>query len=72
MNITLRIRRYHPETDDPPWFDDFEVSVEPTDRLLNALMFIKRNLDGTLCFRKSCAHGVFAKVALTVCAARTL
>ncbi len=66
MNVTLRIRRYHPETDDPPRFEDFEVAVEPTDRLLDALMFIKRNVDGTLCFRKSCAHGVCGSDAMTI------
>ncbi len=66
MNITLRIRRYQPETDDAPRFQDFQVDVEPTDRLLDALMFIKRNIDGTLCFRKSCAHGVCGSDGMTI------
>jgi len=66
MNITLRISRYHPETDDTPRFEDFEVAAEPTDRLLDALMFVKRNLDGTLSFRKSCAHGVCGSDAMTI------
>lgn len=66
MNITLRISRYNPETDGEPRFEDFEVSVEPTDRLLDALMFVKRNLDGTLCFRKSCAHGVCGSDSMTI------
>jgi len=66
MNITLRISRYHPETDDAPRFEDFDVAAEPTDRLLDALMFIKRNLDGTLSFRKSCAHGVCGSDAMTI------
>lgn len=66
MNVTLRISRYHPETDEKPRFQDFGISVEPTDRLLDALMFVKRNLDGTLCFRKSCAHGVCGSDAMTI------
>ena len=66
MNITLRIKRYHPESDDTPRFEDFDVAAEPTDRLLDALMFIKRNLDGTLSFRKSCAHGVCGSDAMTI------
>ncbi len=66
MNITLRISRYHPETDDAPRLEDFEIAVEPTDRLLDALMFIKRNVDGTLSFRKSCAHGVCGSDAMTI------
>ncbi|MHC4371687.1 MAG: succinate dehydrogenase/fumarate reductase iron-sulfur subunit [Planctomycetota bacterium] len=66
MDVTLRISRYHPETDDPPRLEEFEVAVEPTDRLLDALMFIKRNVDGSLCFRKSCAHGVCGSDAMTI------
>jgi succinate dehydrogenase / fumarate reductase iron-sulfur subunit len=66
MNIILRIQRYNPETDNAPRFQDFEVAVEPTDRLLDALMFIKRNVDGTLCFRKSCAHGVCGSDGMTI------
>jgi len=66
MNITLRILRYDPQTGEAPKFQDFEVAVEPTDRLLDALMFIKRNVDGTLCFRKSCAHGVCGSDAMII------
>lgn len=66
MNITLRISRYHPQTDDAPHFQDFETSVEPTDRLLDSLMFIKRNVDGTLSFRKSCAHGICGSDGMTI------
>jgi succinate dehydrogenase / fumarate reductase iron-sulfur subunit len=66
MNITLRISRYNPETDDGPRFQDFEITAEPTDRLLDSLMYIKRNVDGTLSFRKSCAHGVCGSDAMTI------
>jgi succinate dehydrogenase / fumarate reductase iron-sulfur subunit len=66
MNIILRILRYNPQTDSAPKFQDFTVTAEPTDRLLDALMFIKRNLDGTLSFRKSCAHGVCGSDAMII------
>jgi succinate dehydrogenase / fumarate reductase iron-sulfur subunit len=66
MNIILRIQRYNPQTDDAPRFQDFDVAVEPTERILDALMFIHRNLDGTLCFRKSCAHGVCGSDAMII------
>lgn len=65
MNITLRIKRHQPESCEFK-FQDFKVAVKPTDRLLDALVFIKRNLDGTLCFRKSCAHGVCGSDAMTI------
>jgi len=66
MNITLRILRYDPRTDSAPKFQDFAVTVEPTDRILDTLMFIKRSLDGTLSFRKSCAHGVCGSDAMII------
>jgi succinate dehydrogenase / fumarate reductase iron-sulfur subunit len=66
MNITLRIKRYQPEISKEHNFQDFTIEVEPTSRVLDALMFIKRNLDGTLCFRKSCAHGVCGSDAMTI------
>lgn len=66
MNIVLRIKRYNPETDDAPRSQDFNVTVEPTDRLLDCLMLIKRTMDGTLSFRKSCAHGVCGSDAMTI------
>jgi succinate dehydrogenase / fumarate reductase iron-sulfur subunit len=66
MNITLRIKRYRCENGSESKFQDFKVSIEPTDRLLDALVYIKRNLDGTLCFRKSCAHGVCGSDAMTI------
>lgn len=66
MKIILRIKRYQPESIESPMFQDFEVAVKPTDRLLDTLMFIKRNIDSTLSFRKSCAHGVCGSDGMTI------
>jgi succinate dehydrogenase / fumarate reductase iron-sulfur subunit len=58
VKITLRIQRFNPETDKAPYYRDYDVEVAPTDRMLDALIQVKNSLDGTLSFRKSCAHGV--------------
>jgi succinate dehydrogenase / fumarate reductase iron-sulfur subunit len=58
VKITLNIQRYNPETDTQPYYQAYTLDVAPTDRILDALMQIKDTLDGTLAFRKSCAHGV--------------
>ena len=48
------IYRYNPETDDKPRMQDYDVALEPPDRmLLDALVRIKA-LDDTLTFRRSC------------------
>ena len=66
MNVTLRIQRFNPETDAEPYFQEYAIQVAPTDRVLDALMHIKAHVDGTLAFRKSCAHGVCGSDAMII------
>jgi succinate dehydrogenase / fumarate reductase iron-sulfur subunit len=66
MNVIFSILRYNPEADKEAAYQDFEVEVKPTERLLDVLVYIKRNLDNTLSFRRSCAHGVCGSDAMTI------
>ncbi len=67
MKIVLKIRRFNPEaTGAGAYFQRYNTDVEPTDRLLDALMHVKQYQDGTLTFRKSCAHGVCGSDAMRV------
>ncbi len=66
MDVTLKIKRFNPETDKEPRYQDFTVETEPDERILDALMRIKRFQDGTLGFRKSCAHGVCGSDAMRI------
>jgi len=66
MKLIFNIYRYDPKSDKEAFYQDFEVTVQPTDRLLDVLVYIKRNLDNTLSFRKSCAHGVCGSDAMTI------
>jgi succinate dehydrogenase / fumarate reductase iron-sulfur subunit len=58
MQVTMRIFRYNPEADKKPHYETYELEAEPTDRVLDLLEYVKGNYDGTLSFRRSCAHGV--------------
>jgi succinate dehydrogenase / fumarate reductase iron-sulfur subunit len=58
VKITLQVQRFDPEADEEPYFQEYGVEVQPTDRVLDALIYVKDFLDGTLTFRRSCAHGV--------------
>jgi succinate dehydrogenase / fumarate reductase, iron-sulfur subunit len=64
--VTLRIQRYNPETDREPTYREYEVEVEPTDRVLDALNNVKWYQDGTLTFRRSCAHGICGSDAMRI------
>ncbi len=66
MNIILKIKRYNPDTDKQPHVQEYKVDVQPNERLLDALMQIKRFQDGSLGFRKSCAHGVCGSDAMRI------
>jgi succinate dehydrogenase / fumarate reductase iron-sulfur subunit len=58
MNVTLKIKRFNPETDARPHWESYPVQVDPGDRLLDALHLVKWYQDGTLALRRSCAHGI--------------
>jgi succinate dehydrogenase / fumarate reductase iron-sulfur subunit len=66
MDVRLRIRRYNPEVDLEPHWEEYEVSAEPTDRVLDLLHQVKWYQDGTLTFRRSCAHGVCGSDAMLI------
>lgn len=66
MKVTLKIKRFDPESDASPHFKTYEVEVNPNDRLLDALMIVKRFLDPSLGLRKSCAHGVCGSDAMVI------
>jgi succinate dehydrogenase / fumarate reductase iron-sulfur subunit len=66
MQVTLKLRRFNPETDTEPHWETYDVPAEPTDRLLDLLHYVKWNVDGTLTFRRSCAHGICGSDAMRI------
>ena len=66
FTATLIIRRFDPEVDDEPRWQDFDVELRGTDRVLDALHKIKWEQDGSLTFRRSCAHGVCGSDAMRI------
>ncbi|HTP59206.1 MAG TPA: 2Fe-2S iron-sulfur cluster-binding protein, partial [Spirochaetia bacterium] len=66
MRIVLRIRRFDPEKGGEPHDVDYALDVQPTDRILDALIRVKDEQDGSLSFRRSCAHGVCGSDAMII------
>ena len=58
FTVTFIVRRFDPEKDAEPYWEDFDVELYATDRVLDGLHKIKWDIDGTLSFRRSCAHGI--------------
>ena len=66
MDVTVKILRYNPEVSEEAKWESYQVTAEPTDRVLDALHKVKWDLDGSLTFRRSCAHGVCGSDAMRI------
>ncbi|GGO62746.1 succinate dehydrogenase iron-sulfur subunit [Microbacterium nanhaiense] len=64
--VTFMVRRFDPEKDSEPRWVDYDVEMYPTDRVLDALHRIKWDVDGSLAFRRSCAHGICGSDAMRI------
>ncbi len=66
MDVKVKILRYNPEVLDESEWKTYAVTLQPGDRVLDALHKIKWEQDGTLTFRRSCAHGVCGSDAMRI------
>jgi len=66
MQITMKILRFDPEKDKKAHFQNYEIEADPLDRVLDALNTVKWHHDGTLTYRRSCAHGVCGSDAMRI------
>ena len=64
--ITLAVTRYRPEQETEPTVQKYEVPYDKDWVILDALNYIKNELDGTLSFRWSCRMGVCGSCGMVV------
>jgi succinate dehydrogenase / fumarate reductase iron-sulfur subunit len=64
--LTLRIQRFRPDHDPPQWIETFQVQIRKGMNLLEALLCIQDEQDGTLSFRYSCRGAVCGSCAMRV------
>jgi succinate dehydrogenase / fumarate reductase iron-sulfur subunit len=64
--VVLKVLRFNPESDATSHWESYSVPWQPMDRVLDALHHVKWHLDGTLTFRRSCAHGVCGSDAMLI------
>ncbi|MDD5000968.1 MAG: 2Fe-2S iron-sulfur cluster-binding protein, partial [Thiomonas arsenitoxydans] len=71
MNDTRKMKfsiyRYDPDKDAKPYMQDYEVTLQHTDKmLLDAIQRIKWELDDSLSIRRSCREGVCGSDAMNI------
>jgi fumarate reductase iron-sulfur subunit len=64
--ITLRVSRYRPETDAGPTFQEYAVPLREDWAVLDALNYVKDEVDPTLAYRWSCRMGICGSCGMTV------
>ena len=66
MEVTVKIFRYNPEKDKRGHYETYTLEADENERILDLLEYIKGHHDGTLSFRRSCAHGVCGSDAMRI------
>jgi len=62
-----RIYRYDPDTGENPRWDTYSVDMDQCGPMvLDALIWIKNNVDASLAFRRSCREGVCGSCAMNI------
>jgi succinate dehydrogenase / fumarate reductase iron-sulfur subunit len=66
MRLTFSIRRFNPESDPKPRWEDYRLEVGRGMTVLEALIRIKNELDGSLSLRYSCRSAICGSCAMDI------
>ena len=66
MERIFRVYRYQPGQEERGRYQEYRVEVGTSWTVLDALGYIKGELDGTLTYRRSCRHGICGSCAMTI------
>lgn len=67
MQTRLRIRRFNPETDRAkPYFQEFQLELEPSDSVLDGLIKVRETLDDSLTLRCSCRGAICGSCGMRI------
>ncbi len=64
--IVLEVTRYRPEQETKPTVQEYEVPITPDWVILDALNYIKDEVDGSLSYRWSCRMGICGSCGMMV------
>jgi succinate dehydrogenase / fumarate reductase, iron-sulfur subunit len=70
--FTLKVRRYQPETGQGPYWQEYDVDLDPTLSVLDGLLQVRDRQDGTLVVRCSCRAAICGSCAVKINGESTL
>ena len=67
MDVTLSVRRYNPDANHPaPYFQDYQLGLDDSATVLDALIKVREEIDGSLALRCSCRSAICGSCAMRV------
>ena len=70
---TFRVYRWEPDSGENPRVDSYEIDLEKCGPMvLDAIIYIKNEIDSTLTFRRSCREGICGSCAMNIGGTNTL
>ena len=67
MQVTFKVKRYNPEAPEPEsYWQEFAVETNEFTTILDALIQIREDMDGTLAVRCSCRSAICGSCAMRV------
>lgn len=64
--IIFKIKRFDPKKDKKPYFKEYKIPTWEGETVLDALIYIKENIDSTLSVRYSCRMGVCGSCGMII------
>ncbi len=71
-DYTIKVRRFQPETGDGPYWEDFDVDLEESLSVLDALLQARSDQDGSLAVRCSCRAAICGSCGVKINGQSTL
>ena len=67
MDVTLSVRRFNPDVDEPaPYLQDYELEVDGSSTVLDGLIKVREEIDGSLALRCSCRSAICGSCAMRI------
>ena len=71
-DYTIKVRRFKPETGDAPYWENFDVDLEESLSVLDALLQARSDQDGSLAVRCSCRAAICGSCGVKINGQSTL
>jgi succinate dehydrogenase / fumarate reductase iron-sulfur subunit len=67
MQVTFKVKRFDPEADSPaPYYQDYTLEMEDASTVLDGLIQIREDVDGTLTLRCSCRSAICGSCGMRI------